>query len=223
MKEMFLDLAKYRIQRAYEQHGDAGLLLRSQHWAEAVNRVYQANFYAIKALLATKMRDASKHQQVLQAFNELFIVSGEIPARYGQIVDRSHRGRDTGERHEALQVSPEDAATMLQDSESFLGFVRDYLKHLAATQPRRSEQPREQEGGGRREERHEGRRGEGRREERRSEGQPREERREEKPEEKREEQRVEQGGGQRPESSAEKAQPTAPREGSRPGRHRRRR
>ena len=99
MKEMFIDLAKYRIQRAFENRTDAILLLKSDEVNDSVNRLFQANYYAVKSLLATKMKDSTKQQRVLHIFQENFVQTGEVPAEYSHIVERSYRHRDEGESH----------------------------------------------------------------------------------------------------------------------------
>jgi uncharacterized protein (UPF0332 family) len=138
MKDMFIDLAKYRIQRAFENKGDAEILFRSERITDTVNRIYQANFYAVKSLLATKMKDSAKQQLVFQIFQENFVLTGEVPKEYGQIVDRSYRCRDEGERHEKLQVTAREAQSMMEDCEKFLGYVREYIKQFIIANPRRS-------------------------------------------------------------------------------------
>lgn len=142
MKEMFLDLAKYRIQRAFEIKKDVEILLKGNNLADAVNRIYYANFYAVKSLLATKMQDSSKHQIVLQTFHNSFVQSGEVPKEYGLIVDRSYRIRDEGERREALTtVSRSEAEAMLAESERFLCFARDLLKQMVINHPQKGKEP----------------------------------------------------------------------------------
>ena len=142
MKEMFLDLAKYRIQRAFEIKKDAEILLKSDNLADAVNRIYQANFYAVKSLLATKMQDSQKHQIVLQTFHNSFVQPGEVPKEYGLIVDRSYRIRDEGERREALpKISRSEAEALLAESERFLVFARDLLKQMVINHPQKGEEP----------------------------------------------------------------------------------
>ena len=130
MKEMFLDLAKYRVQRAFETKKDAEILLKSDNLIEAVNRIYYANFYAVKSLLATKMQDF------------IFVQPGEVPKEYGLIVDKSYRNRDEGERREALPpVSRSEAESMLADCERFLSFARDLLKQVVVDHPNKKEKP----------------------------------------------------------------------------------
>ena len=138
MKDMFIDLAKYRIQRAFENKGDAEILLKSNNLVDSVNRIFLANYYGVKSLLATKMKDSPKHQQVLRIFQENFIQTGEVPKEYGQIVDKSYRSRDEGERTEQLQISAREAEILLEECERFLSYVREYLKQFILSNPRKS-------------------------------------------------------------------------------------
>ncbi|HUU27503.1 MAG TPA: HEPN domain-containing protein [archaeon] len=137
MKDMFIDLAKYRVQRAFESKGDAEILLKSEKVTDSVNRIYQANFYGVKSLLALKMKDSPKHQIVLQTFQENYVLSGEIPKEYGQIVDHSYRSRDEGERRDQIKVTAREAHSLLADCERFLCFVREYLKQFILSYPRK--------------------------------------------------------------------------------------
>ena len=141
MKDMFIDLAKYRIQRAFENRTDAMLLLKSNRVNDSVNRLYMANYYAVKSLLATKMKDSTKQQRVLHIFQEEFVQTGEIPNEYSQIVDRSYRSRDEGERREQLRVSPEEAGKMVEESEKFICFVRNYLQQIILANPEKASGP----------------------------------------------------------------------------------
>ena len=141
MKEMFFDLAKYRVQRAFESKTDAEILLKSDNVAESVNRIFQANFYAIKSLLATKMKDSTKHQKVLNIFHESFVQSGEVPKEFGLTVDRSYRSRDDSEHYEQFQVTRKDVESMIEEADRFLCFVREYLQQHILNDSRKPAPP----------------------------------------------------------------------------------
>ena len=141
MKEMFLDLAKYRIQRALESKQDAELLLKGDQVRDAVNRIFTANYYAVKSFLATKMVDSTKQQQVLQAFYADFVQAGEIPKEYGQIVEKSYHRCDEGERRENLSnVSREQALELVAECERFIDFAREYIAEQVISDPQKSGQ-----------------------------------------------------------------------------------
>jgi uncharacterized protein (UPF0332 family) len=141
MKEMFIDLAKYRIQRAFENRTDAILLLKSEQINDSVNRLFQANYYAVKSLLATKMKDSTKQQRVLHIFQEHFVQTGDVPTEYSQILDRSYRSRDEGERREQLKISRQEAESMIEESDKFICFVRNYLQQIIMANPEKSGPP----------------------------------------------------------------------------------
>ena len=141
MTEMFLDLAKYRIQRAFENKSDAEILLKSDNVPDSVNRIFQANFYGVKSLLATKMKDSAKRQKVLNMFHENFIQTGEVPKEFGLTVDRSYRSRDDSERHEQLQITHKDAESMIEEADRFLCFVREYLQQHILNDSRKPAPP----------------------------------------------------------------------------------
>ncbi len=141
MKDMFIDLAKYRIQRALENRTDAILLLKSDRVIDSVNRLYRANYYAVKSLLATKMKDSTKQRRVLHIFQEHFVQSGEVPAEYSQIVDRSYRNRDEGERRDHSTISHQEAQSMVDESEKFICYVRSYLQQIILANPGKASGP----------------------------------------------------------------------------------
>ncbi len=145
MKEMFFDLAKYRVQRAFENKTDAEILLKSDNVAESVNRIFLANFYAVKSLLATKMKDSVKYRKVLNVFQESFVQSGEIPKEFGLTVDRSYRSRGDSEHYEQPSVTRKDAESMIEEAERFLCFVREYLQQHILSNSRKPEEPKDGE------------------------------------------------------------------------------
>jgi uncharacterized protein len=142
MKDMFIDLAKYRIQRAFENRTDAMLLLKSDQVIDSVNRLYMANFFAVKSLLATKMVDSTKQRRVLHIFQEKFVQSGEVPIEYSQILDRSYRSRDEGEqRRDSNRISRQEAQSMIDESEKFICFARNYLQEIILANPEKASEP----------------------------------------------------------------------------------
>jgi len=61
MKQSQIDLAKYRFQDALEKLESARILLREHRLKDALSRSYYAMFSAVRALLALKELDSSKH------------------------------------------------------------------------------------------------------------------------------------------------------------------
>ncbi len=61
------------MERAEETFKDAELLVDNNSLKSALNRLYYAAFYTVRALLATKGLDSSKHSGVILLFNHHFV------------------------------------------------------------------------------------------------------------------------------------------------------
>lgn len=73
---MSKELSKWRIEKAEATFRDGEELERMGSYHGAINRYYYAAFHAVRALLATKGLDSSKHSGVISYFNREFVRSG---------------------------------------------------------------------------------------------------------------------------------------------------
>ncbi len=78
MKQEFIDLAKYRLEKAKNTLLDAQKYIEDATLESTVNRIYYAMFYAINGLMITKGLSSSKHAGVRSIFNREFINKGLI-------------------------------------------------------------------------------------------------------------------------------------------------
>ncbi|MFQ6083464.1 MAG: HEPN domain-containing protein [Candidatus Aminicenantia bacterium] len=74
-----IELAKYRIKKAQENLKESEDSLKQKHWGLSVNRSYYAMFTSVRALLALKELDSSKHSGVIALFNQYIIKTGLFP------------------------------------------------------------------------------------------------------------------------------------------------
>jgi uncharacterized protein (UPF0332 family) len=70
------------LDKARRSLGAAERLLQGGDADFAASRAYYAMFYATQALLLTRDIRRSRHSGLIAAFNESFVKSGEIPARF---------------------------------------------------------------------------------------------------------------------------------------------
>ncbi|MDZ7261966.1 MAG: HEPN domain-containing protein [candidate division KSB1 bacterium] len=63
------DLAKYRFSDAIEKLESARILLQENRLKDSLSRSYYAMFSAVRALLALRKLDSSKHSGVISLFN----------------------------------------------------------------------------------------------------------------------------------------------------------
>ena len=71
MQQSQIDLANYRLADAKEKLMSARILLQEKHLKDSLSRSYYAMFSAVRALLALKEVDSSKHSGVISLFNQL--------------------------------------------------------------------------------------------------------------------------------------------------------
>ena len=125
--ETQIDLAKYRIQRAYETQEDAKLLLNRKSYNSATNRFYYAIFYAIRALLATKGLDSSKHSGVISLFHKEFVKTGIIAKEFAKIPNFGFEKRTDGD-YEDYHIFTQGEVEELADKCSL--FIAEVKKAL---------------------------------------------------------------------------------------------
>ena len=93
IKQSQIDLAKYRFNDAEEKLAAAEILLREHHLKDSLSRSYYAMFSAVRALLALKELDSSKHSGVISLFNQHLIKPGIIDPKFGRSLKKAQLSR----------------------------------------------------------------------------------------------------------------------------------
>jgi hypothetical protein len=88
MKKEIRTLVLYRLNRADESLEEALILLERDHINTFVNRLYYACFYAVTALLLSKVLSSSKHSGVRALFHQNFVKNGLINKEMGKYYDK---------------------------------------------------------------------------------------------------------------------------------------
>lgn len=102
-------------------------LVRSGHPEIAVSRSYYAMFYAAEASLVEEGLEFSSHGAVHGAFGERFGKSGRLdPALHRHLLD-AYRARQSADYDAPADISPEDAAVIVQRAEEFVLAVKGLL------------------------------------------------------------------------------------------------
>ena len=84
MKQEFIDLAKYRLEKAKNTLFYAKSYIDDTTLDSTVNRIYYAMFYAVNALLIIKGLYSSKHSGVRAIFNREIVNKGLIEKQWGE-------------------------------------------------------------------------------------------------------------------------------------------
>ncbi len=118
--QKFLDKAARALNAAERlaQSGDAEF---------AVGRAYYAMFYVAEALLNEKDLRFRKHGGVHGAFGEHFVTTGEFEPKYHRFLLEAFSKRVTGDYGVEVNLTQEDARSVIQHARDFLEEAQRYL------------------------------------------------------------------------------------------------
>jgi len=103
MKQEFIDLAKYRLEKAKNTLSDAQKYINDATLESTVNRIYYAMLYAVNALLITKGLSSSKHSGVRALFNKEIVNKGLIEKQWGEFYSDMFDRRQKGDYKDFVQ------------------------------------------------------------------------------------------------------------------------
>lgn len=121
-------LCNYRLERAEEDLATAKSNHEAGFYKAAINRAYYAIFHGIRAVNILDGFDASKHSSVIAHFNQFFVHTGEFDKETYKMIDRAYRIREKCDYSDFFVVAREDSAVQLENAETFLKTVKEYLQ-----------------------------------------------------------------------------------------------
>ena len=86
MREEWVELSKYRMEKAEAALQSANRELEAEDYASANNRAYYSIFHAMRAVLALNGEDYKKHSGVISKFSSDFLKTEKIPKEYSKLI-----------------------------------------------------------------------------------------------------------------------------------------
>lgn len=120
MKQEFIDLAKYRLERAKNTLSDAEKFFGEATLESTVNRIYYAIFYAVLGLLITKGLSSAKHSGVRAIFNREFVNTGLIDIELGRFYSNMFDRRQKGDYKDFVKFEKSDVEEWIKQAEKFI-------------------------------------------------------------------------------------------------------
>ena len=130
MKQEFIDLAKYRLEKAKNTLSYAKSYIDDTTLDSTVNRIYYAMFYAVNALLITKGLYSSKHSGVRAIFNREIVNKGLIEKQWGEFFADMFDRRQKGDYKDFVKFEKQDVEEWLKKSEEFINKIEQLLQLL---------------------------------------------------------------------------------------------
>jgi uncharacterized protein (UPF0332 family) len=120
-------LIKERIRKAADTLEAAKLLASENHWNSVINRLYYSAFYAVLALLAKMDARTSTHSGAKSEFYRLFIKTGRIDKKYGELYTDLFSKRQEGDYEDFLNFTQEKINPLLPRVEEFLEIITNEI------------------------------------------------------------------------------------------------
>ena len=124
------DLIHYRLSSAREKLTSAKLLLEAGLYKDSVGRSYYAIFSAIRAILAVRQVDFSKHAGVIAYFQKEFIKTGIFDKKYSKYLQQAFQIRNSCDYDDFFIGSKQDAEEQYERATEILMMIEEYMKEL---------------------------------------------------------------------------------------------
>lgn len=125
-----VNLVKYRLDSAVDKLLVCRLLIDNGHYKDAVNRSYYAMFSSVRALLAAKSIDYSKHAGVIAYFNKEYIKEGIFDIKFSKYLGAAFKVRSSSDYDDFYIVTREKAEEQYQHAVELHNVIKDYLYKL---------------------------------------------------------------------------------------------
>ena len=122
------DLIKYRLSSAKEKLTSAKLLLEAGLYKDSVGRSYYAIFSAIRAVLAIRQVDFSKHAGVIAYFQKEFIKTEIFDKKYSKYLQQAFQIRNSCDYDDFFIISKQDAEEQYERAAELLAIIEEYIK-----------------------------------------------------------------------------------------------
>ena len=121
------ELIKYRLSSAKEKLISAKLLLEAGLYKDSVGRSYYAIFSAIRAVLAIRQVDFSKHAGVIAYFQKEFIKTEVFDRKYSKYLQQAFQIRNSCDYDDFFIVSKQDAEEQYIRATEMLAVIEEYI------------------------------------------------------------------------------------------------
>ena len=131
-----IDLAKGRIQVAFDRLKEAEDSLTASNYRGSLHSAYYAAYTAIRVLLNLEYDEQRKHQGNIGEFRRLYIKTKLLDENLSTIIGALSRFRDMGDYDLDYIPKQEDATSLVENAHVFIAEIYGYLcdKHFKNNQ-----------------------------------------------------------------------------------------
>ena len=115
------------IQKSYQSIKDAEILLKSEGFSGALNRIYYSIFYILSALAIKFNFKTSKHTQLIGWFNKNFVKNHKVERKIGKLVQKAFDQRMEGDYDVLSEFCFDETKEALADAKEIIRVVKDII------------------------------------------------------------------------------------------------
>lgn len=127
MDEKRISLAKYRFEKALENHKIAKLSFEQKLFRSSISSSYYAIFHMIRVLFAFEGFDSKTHKGAIHLLNNHFIKPGLLPVKISEILTDAFEMRIDSDYEDFFIVSKEDALRLLDNSHQLIKEIKNFV------------------------------------------------------------------------------------------------
>ena len=128
MEKRQLDLCRYRLDKAKDDHRVSKSNLENKNFSQSINRSYYSMFHAVRALLALESYDSKKHSGIISYFAQHFIKTGIIEPEYSKMLTGAFKIRNACDYDDFYIAAYQDAKMQYENAGKFITGIEKYLE-----------------------------------------------------------------------------------------------
>jgi len=126
-EESINGLVNYRIQRSNETMLEAKLMIDEGYLNGAINRLYYACYYIVKALLLKNEIYSQTHSGTKQMLGLHFVVNGKISPKISSVFATLFEKRQSSDYDDFAYYDEDTVAKLLKEAEEFIRVINELI------------------------------------------------------------------------------------------------
>ncbi len=122
------DLMIYRLQRAKEDLEAANVLVRSNSYLAANNRIYYAVFHAVLAVQSDDNLTTKKHGQIIGEFNKNYVKTNKFSRDIGRKIKDLQNTRHSSDYDDFYIADKNETKQNLKSAKEIVGEIEKFIE-----------------------------------------------------------------------------------------------
>ncbi len=127
------NIIKHLIMKAHKAEQDVKLLLKSDSFVSATNRMYYGIFYIISALAVKNEFSTSKHSQLIGWFNKNFVRYSKVEPKIGRIIHNAFDQRQEADYNPLSNFQYDDLFEDFKNMQEVIRVVEKLINEEKST------------------------------------------------------------------------------------------